>query len=57
MHIMDKGLVFDSDTVAVKSWEHVYSEALHQFVAIDDILADHVYKVAQVGRPVSERWT
>lgn len=57
MRIVDKGLILDSNTVAVESWEHVNSEALHKLVPIDDILADHVQKVAQVGRPVGERWT
>ena len=35
----------------------MYPITLHQFVAIDRVLADHVQEVTHVGTPVSKGWT
>ena len=55
MLVVDQGHVFDAYAVAVETWEHMYSVALHQLVPIYGILADHVHKMTEMGRAVGKR--
>ena len=55
MLVVYQGHVFDAYTVAVETWEHVHAIALHQFVPIDCILADHIHEVTEMSGAIGER--